>query len=87
MFYAVILNHSKQKLICPENWVQRPKNRINEHFNFGISIGAKDHVVFYSPNDQSVLDFAIRRTSKKYDGSRDKYYKAKILYVFGKHNF
>lgn len=77
MFYAVILLHSKKRIVLPERWINFGVDR-----NFGIVKGPKKYLVFYSPDQTERPNFEYGLVQNDFDATAG-YYWANILYVFG----
>lgn len=80
MFAVVTLEHSKDHLVVPINWV----NQLNfsVHANYGVNC-AERHVVFYSQNKTKIADFNLP-ISNHFDDDTDGCYFARINKYFRK---
>lgn len=78
-FAAVILKHSKKKVVVPIKWVGSLD--LLQIFNIGVS-HTKDHNIFYSPNPNDEPNFAAE-IKQSFDENASFCYDGKVLHIWG----
>lgn len=80
LFAAVILKHSREKLVVPIKWVGNLD--VLQIFNIGIS-HTKDHLVYFSKKLSEEPDFTAEKR-QYFDEDGSFCYDGKVLHIWGK---